>query len=194
MNRGLVSIMNRQLARSQTPNISRSSCDVFINHRGIDTKQSVSGLLYNSLSNCNVRAFLDSQSMKPGDKLFEKIYQGIRDCKVGVIVFSPNYCDSYFCLHELALIMESRKKVIPIFCDIKPSDLRVLDNGTCSKYEITRFRWALEEARYTVGITFDSRTGNWPDLVRRATDAIVETLIDVEQDEYQGGRYSPTFF
>lgn len=136
-------------------------CDVFINHRGIDTKRTIATLLYDQLSWLNLCPFLDNKTMKPGDKLFDKIDSAILGCKVGVTVFSPRYCESYFCLHELALIMETKKKVIPIFCDIKPSQLRVLENGKCecSEEELRRFKWALEEAKNTVGLTYDSSKG-----------------------------------
>ncbi|GAA0145467.1 hypothetical protein LIER_05652 [Lithospermum erythrorhizon] len=138
---------------------SQSACDVFINHRSIDTKKNVSGLLYDHLSRLGLRAFLDSKNMKPGDKLFDHIDEGIRKSKIGIAVFSPQYCDSYFCLHELAMMMECKKKVIPIFCDVKPSELRVKDCGICSTNDIERFRRALEEAKYTVGLSFDTSTG-----------------------------------
>lgn len=136
-----------------------SSYDVFINHRGTDTKRSVATLLYDHLVRVRIRPFLDNKNMKAGDKLFEKIEGAISSCKVGVAVFSPRYCDSYFCLHELALIMKLNKKMIPIFCDVKPSDLRLLDNGTMSPEDVRRFTLALEEAKYTVGLHFDSHKG-----------------------------------
>lgn len=154
MNRASVMMLQRRVMSGR-----RRSCDVFINHRGVDTKRTVATLLYDHLTMLNFRPFLDNKTMKPGDKLFDKIDSAIRDCKVGVAVFSPRYCDSYFCLHELALIMETKKKVIPIFCDIKPSELRVVDNGSCSPEESQRFAGALEEAKYTVGLTFDSLKG-----------------------------------
>lgn len=138
---------------------NQANCDVFLNHRGVDTKRTVASLLYNHLVWLNLRPFLDNKNMKPGDKLFDNINSAIKGCKIGVTMFSPRYCDSYFCLHELALIMESKKKVIPIFCDIKPSELRVVDNGTVPTSELKRFSWALEEAKYTVGLTFDSLKG-----------------------------------
>ncbi|KAF8389264.1 hypothetical protein HHK36_025957 [Tetracentron sinense] len=56
--------------------------------------------------------------------------------------------------------MESKKKVIPIFVDIKPSELHVMDfNGRFEVKELQRFRRALKEAKYTVGLTFDSSNG-----------------------------------
>ncbi|KAI3466136.1 hypothetical protein Pfo_022799 [Paulownia fortunei] len=139
--------------------ILRPPCDVFINHRGVDTKRTVATLLYDHFYRLKLRPFLDNKNMKPGDKLFDKIDTAIMGCKVGVAVFSPRYCESYFCLHELALMMESKKKMIPIFCDIKPSQLHVVDNGSMSQEEIRRFSWALEEAKYTVGLAFDSQKG-----------------------------------
>ncbi|GMH05423.1 hypothetical protein Nepgr_007263 [Nepenthes gracilis] len=103
--------------------LNQRSCDVFINHRGADTKRTISGLLYNHLYSMGFSPFLDSKNMKPGDNLYDNISKAIKDCKVGVAVFSPRYTESYFCLHELSLMMESKKKVIPVFCDIKPSEL-----------------------------------------------------------------------
>ncbi|KAL5575484.1 hypothetical protein UlMin_017183 [Ulmus minor] len=169
----------------RTGNLNRNQtilppCDVFINHRGIDTKRTVAGLLYHHLSLLGMRSFLDSKNMKPGDNLFDKIDTAIRSCKIGVAVFSPRYCESHFCLHELALLMESKKRVIPIFCNVKPSQLNVVDNGTCSGSELRRFRWALQEAKFTVGLTFDSCTGDWSEFLQTASDAVMENWIEVE--------------
>ncbi|XP_059639278.1 probable 2' cyclic ADP-D-ribose synthase BdTIR [Cornus florida] len=163
-------------------------CDIFINHRGIDTKKNVAGLLYDELSRQNLRPFLDSKNMKPGDKLFEKIDAAIRGCKVGIAVFSPRYCDSYFCLHELSLIMKSKKKVIPIFCNVKPSELRVKCHELCSDDDLRKFNRSLEEAKYTVGLTFDSSKGDFSDLMRSASDAVMKNLIEVEGERLGGAK------
>lgn len=148
--------------RKQLQPINRgrpSPCDIFISHRGVDTKDNVAGLLYDHLSRLHFRPFLDSKNMKPGDKMFDKIETAVRSCKIGISVFSPRYCDSYFCLHELSLIMESEKKFIPIFVDLKPSELHVKDNGFCTAENLNRFSWALQEAKYTVGLTFNTSEG-----------------------------------
>ncbi|RDY04380.1 TMV resistance protein N, partial [Mucuna pruriens] len=162
--------------------ITRQACDVFINHRGIDTKRNVAGLLYDGLTRMGVRSFLDSMNMKPGDRLFEHIDKAILGCKVGIAVFSPRYCDSYFCLHELALLMESNKRVVPIFFDVKPSQLMVKDNGTRHPKELQRFRLALQEAQNTVGLTFDSLNGDWSELLKNASDAVIMNLLEVEEE------------
>ncbi|XP_043700761.1 TIR-only protein-like [Telopea speciosissima] len=178
-------VMQRSLAKqlvSRIQPVVRRPCDVFINHRSIDTKRTVAGLLYDHFIRLNLHPFLDSKNMKPGDKLFQHIDSSIRDCKIGVAVFSPTYCRSYFCLHELALLMECKKKVIPIFCDVKPSELLGLDDGICQAKDLNRFKWAIEEAKYTVGLTFDSSNGNWSDFLRSASDIVVKSLIELEAE------------
>ncbi|PIN04340.1 hypothetical protein CDL12_23129 [Handroanthus impetiginosus] len=165
------------------PKIQSPPCDVFINHRGIDTRRNVAGLLYHHLRSLRLRPFLDSQNMKPGDRLEDKIGEAIRECKIGVAVFSPMYCESYFCLHELSLMMENRKKIVPIFCDVKPADLRVREYGSCPDKDVEKFRLALEEAKNTVGLTFDTLRGDWPEFLSRATDAVVKNLIELEKEE-----------
>ncbi|KAJ7981702.1 TMV resistance protein like [Quillaja saponaria] len=175
-----------QQRRNQIANrLSNNPCDVFINHRSIDTKRTVATLVYDYLSKFNLHPFLDNKTMKPGDKLFDKINRAILDCKIGVAVFSPSYCQSYFCLHELALMMETNKKVIPIFCDVKPSQLRVVNKEKYTEEELKRFNLALEEARYTVGLTFNSSKGNLSDIVTSASDIVISSLIELENEKQE---------
>jgi len=139
--------------------IIRPTSQVFINHRGTDTKKNIAGLLYKDLTSMGVTSFLDSMNMKPGDKLIPNIDKAIFGCKVGVTVFSPNYCDSYYCLHELALLMETKKRVVPILFDVKLSQLMVKDDGTRSQEQLGRYHLALEEAKDIVALPFDSLNG-----------------------------------
>ncbi|WCJ26986.1 Toll-Interleukin-Resistance (TIR) domain family protein [Euphorbia peplus] len=176
-------------SNQMTPFQPRPACDVFINHRGIDTKRTIAGLLYDHLSRLGHKPFLDSKNMKPGDKLFEKIDPAIRECKIGVAVFSPRYCESLFCLHELALLMEAKKRVIPIFCDVKPSELRVVDDGRCPPDQLRRFSDALEEAKLTVGLTFDSNNGDWSEFLTTATFAILKNMIELEGHTFKNRKY-----
>ncbi|KAG5020502.1 hypothetical protein AAZX31_06G230100 [Glycine max] len=165
-------------------------CDVFINHRSLDTKTTVAAPLYDHLRRHGFHPFLDNKTMKPGDKLFDKINRAILECKIGLAVMSPRYCDSYFCLHELALLMECKKKVIPIFVDIKPSQLRVINNKKWTLEDQRRFKLAIEEAKYTVGLTFNSLQGNFSGIVTSASDIIIESLIEFEDEEAQMHQYS----
>nr|CAB3458356.1 unnamed protein product [Digitaria exilis] len=161
--------------------------DVFINHRGLDTKHNVARLLYDrllQLSGGRVLSFLDNKSMRPGDRLEESINAGIGQCKVGVAIFSKHYFDSDFCLHELASLVEARKVIIPIFVGVKPSELvlpqAVVDSNAHAPRDIERFRVALREVKYTVGITYDPATGDLADLVNKAASAVMERIQETE--------------
>ncbi|CAN4084012.1 unnamed protein product [Withania somnifera] len=189
--------MQRSISSSSTKNVcnqilrlgkNRAPCDVFINHRGIDTKRNVAGLLYEHVrNNLGLRPFLDSKNMKPGDKLFDKINPAIRHCKIGVAIFSPQYCDSYFCLHELSLMVEYKKRIIPVFCDVKPSELAVKDlKLNFPTKDLEKFSLALEEAKYTVGLTFDTLNikGDWSEFLVKASDAIMKNLYEVERENF----------
>ncbi|KAG7991695.1 hypothetical protein I3843_02G089900 [Carya illinoinensis] len=157
-----------------------SQHDVFISHRGRDTRRNIAGLLYDNLLRLGLSPFLDYRNMKAGDKLYEKIDTVIPYCKVGVVVFSPGYCESLYCLHELALLMECQKKVIPIFYNVKPSQLRVginKYNGTRVPAEkLERFKRALEEAKDILGLRFDSSRGYWSEFLQNTCDAITEQI------------------
>ncbi|XP_018811254.2 TMV resistance protein N-like [Juglans regia] len=172
-------------SRNQIPTIDSPSCDVFLSHRGIDTKKTAAGLLYYQLFGLGIRPFLDSRSMKPGDKLYDHISLRVRNSKIGVLLFSSGFCQSRFCLYELALMMESKKRVVPIFWDVKPSQLLVKDDGIYLKEDLQRFNWALEEAKNTVGLPFDSMTGDWSEFLGNASDAIIKNLQEVEEEEME---------
>ncbi|XP_059439740.1 probable 2' cyclic ADP-D-ribose synthase BdTIR [Corylus avellana] len=163
---------------------NREPCDVFINHRGSDTKKNIAGLLYEHLSRLGIKPFMDSRNMKPGDKLFDEIDAAIGNCKVAVALLSPNYCESRHCLRELTLFMESNKRVLPIFWDVKPSELRVNNNGRqFSGEEISRFERALEQVKYTVGLTFDSSKGDWSEFLVNASKVIKNLLEEEDQSK-----------
>ncbi|PAN14491.1 hypothetical protein PAHAL_2G413400 [Panicum hallii] len=162
---------------------ARAAYDVFINHRGVDTKHNLARLLYDrllQLSGGRVRSFLDNKSMRPGDRLGASIDEGIRQCKVAVAIFSKHYFDSDYCLHELASIVEARKVIVPIFYGIKPSELvlpqAVVDCDAYTPRDIERFRLALREAKYTVGLACDPVTGDLAELVNTAADAVMERI------------------
>ncbi|KAF1881000.1 hypothetical protein Lal_00023030 [Lupinus albus] len=169
----------------------KEPCDVFLNHRCMDTKKTVATLLYDHLLQHGFNPFLDNKNMKPGDKLFDKINSAVFECKIGVAVFSPRYCESYFCLHELALLMGCRKKIIPIFCDVKPSQLKVVNNGKWSVEDFRRFRWAIEEAKSTVGLTFNSSKGNLSEIVTSASEIIISSMVELENEEQMQKHNSP---
>ncbi|GLJ33646.1 hypothetical protein SUGI_0676470 [Cryptomeria japonica] len=98
-------------------NVSESSRldDVFINHRGPDVKNTLALQLYNSLQNLKIRAFLDSEEKELGDPFPSTIERAINSAAVHIAIFSKGYAESPWCLAELALMLRSKVKIIPVF-------------------------------------------------------------------------------
>ncbi|GJM91875.1 hypothetical protein PR202_ga08293 [Eleusine coracana subsp. coracana] len=165
--------------------------DVFINHRGLDTKRTVARLLYDRLDELSIRSFLDNQSMRPGDHLEHSIFGAVRDCSVAVAIFSKHYCDSDYCLRELAMLVDERKAIIPVFYDIEPADLvlpqELIDSKEYTPRDIERFRFALREARRTagIGLTYDFTAGDMAELVSATANAVMERIQEMQQTAQQ---------
>ncbi|GAB4826916.1 hypothetical protein Ancab_033795 [Ancistrocladus abbreviatus] len=155
---------------------------VFISHRGIDTKKTFIGLLEHWLHGLGITAFVDWKSMKPGENLSDRIQKGIRQCKVGVAVLSPHYCESRSCLRELALMLDCRNKFFPIFWDVEPAELQLDPDLFADKVELQEFNNAIKVVKNTVGLVFNSRNGDWSEFLTKATDAIVEALEEGEEN------------
>jgi len=183
-------LLRRSATGGSPPSMSMAAAatgrayNVFINHRGADTRHMVARQLHDrllQLGGGRVRPFLDVVSLRRGDRLVARIDEGISQCRVAVAIFSERYLDSAFCLHELASLVEARKVIVPIFYGVKPAGLvlppAVVESDALAPAlapgDVERFRAALREARYTVGLTYDPATGYitscltaaWPDAL-----------------------------
>lgn len=145
--------------QNQIKETKQQGFDAFISHRGIDTKRNVALLIYDYLKWVRLQPFLDCKNLKPGDELMKNLDMAVLKSKVGIPVFSPHYCESYFCCHELSLMIELNKRVIPIYCDVKPNELKIKAWRSCSTEDLERYNRALHEAKERIAITFDTYTG-----------------------------------
>jgi len=62
--------------------------------------------------------------MQAGDPVISQINGAIATASVHIAIFSPRYAESKWCLDELLLMLKSGATIIPIFFNVKPSDLR----------------------------------------------------------------------
>ncbi|XP_059064110.1 disease resistance protein Roq1-like [Cryptomeria japonica] len=113
--------------------------DVFINHRGPDVKLTLATQLYNSLKDLHINSFLDSEEKKLGDSFGSTIETAILSAKVHIAIFSPRYAESPWCLDELVLMLQIDAKIIPVFYQVEPWELRRIETGVYAdafmKYE-----------------------------------------------------------
>ncbi|KAG0613346.1 hypothetical protein M758_6G096100 [Ceratodon purpureus] len=102
--------------------------DVFLNHRGPDTKKSFVIPLEQQLREEGISAFLDRHNIHHGDNLFKNIKDSIKSAHLHIAIFSRNYAHSTYCLDELdqmyQMSLPERKSLIPVFYDVKPEHVR----------------------------------------------------------------------
>ncbi|XP_076937382.1 TMV resistance protein N-like [Bidens hawaiensis] len=109
---------------------SSRSCkyDVFLSFRGEDSRKTFVDHLYSTLEQHLVNVYKDDKALPRGESISESLFEAIEESLIAVIVFSKNYADSSWCLEELAHIMKCRDEreltIIPIFYDVKPTDVR----------------------------------------------------------------------
>ncbi|MED6107802.1 hypothetical protein PIB30_017692 [Stylosanthes scabra] len=104
--------------------------DVFISFRGQDTRYGFTGYLYEALSNKGIHSFIDDQELQKGDEITPSLLRSIQESRIAIIVLSPNYASSSFCLDELVHILHyikgNNRLVLPVFYKVDPSDVRHL--------------------------------------------------------------------
>ncbi|XP_058747554.1 disease resistance protein RPV1-like isoform X2 [Vicia villosa] len=98
--------------------------DVFLSFRGEDTRECFTKKLYQSLYTQGIRAFMDDEGLDRGDRIDITLLQAIDDSAASIVIISPNYADSHWCLDELVRIFECKRLVIPVFYQVDPSHVR----------------------------------------------------------------------
>ncbi|KAM5554179.1 hypothetical protein ABKV19_026093, partial [Rosa sericea] len=95
-----------------TPSWS-SSCrqkhDVFLSFRGKDTRLNFLDHLYDALIQQKISTFRDDKDLQKGMSIRKQLDNAIEGSKVWVVIVSPEYASSKWCLDELLKILECRK-------------------------------------------------------------------------------------
>ncbi|XP_057855500.2 disease resistance protein Roq1-like isoform X2 [Cryptomeria japonica] len=176
--------------------------DVFINHRGPDVKETLALQLYNSLEMVGIRAFLDCKEMELGDLFPSTIQDAIYSASVQIAIFSRRYAESVWCLAELTLMLQTKRKIIPIFYDVPPSHLRYVEKGAYAdsfNYHTQKRRYldkldswkgALRCVSYISGCEFNPNNDNLETLCKTVVSTVrreVEKTRTLEVARYPIG-------
>ncbi|XP_028766350.1 TMV resistance protein N-like [Neltuma alba] len=101
---------------------------VFLSFRGEDTRKNFTDHLYAALKRKGFRTFRDEEELERGESINPSLIQAIEESRSAIIVLSPNYASSTWCLDELQKILllkeERSLQVFPIFYGVDPSDVR----------------------------------------------------------------------
>ena len=133
--------------------------DIFLSFKGEDTRNGFTGHLYKALCDKGLYTFIDND-IRRGEKISDELLKAIESSRISIIILSENYASSTWCLDELIKISQCRingQLVLPIFCNIDPSEVRHLRNEfgmALTKHEekfkdnkekVQRWRMALTE-------------------------------------------------
>ncbi|ONH90093.1 hypothetical protein PRUPE_8G034900 [Prunus persica] len=101
--------------------------DVFLSFRGEDTRLSFVSHLYHELQHKGIKTFKDDPKLERGTAISSGLFNAIEESTLAIVVLSPNYASSSWCLDELTKIlqcMKSKSTVLPVFYHVDPSDVR----------------------------------------------------------------------
>ncbi|KAG0579831.1 hypothetical protein KC19_4G127000 [Ceratodon purpureus] len=162
--------------------------DVFISHRGPDTKTGFVSFLHRDLEAAGLVPFLDCKSIDIGEDSWECIEHAISKTPIAVVVFSESFAQSEWCLRELHVMLHTPSvKVLPVFYKVRPSEVRFPESGQLKdgfqkligrhdKIVIEQWRADLEQASKLMGWEHAGAQGRLEgDLVKE----IVEKILDL---------------
>ncbi|CAL8173646.1 unnamed protein product [Prunus armeniaca] len=92
--------------------------DVFLSFRGEDTRAGYWQA---------IKTFEDDRDLEIGASISPELLTAVKQSHLAIIILSPNYASSTWCLDELSKILEcmkDSKRIIPIFYEVDPYDVR----------------------------------------------------------------------
>ncbi|CAN6555779.1 unnamed protein product [Malus baccata var. baccata] len=118
--------LSTQRASSSLPSALKWKYDVFLSFSGDDTRLRFTAHLLDKLQEQGItRTFYDEEELEVGRSI-SQLFSAIEKSRFAIIVISPKYASSKWCLNELVKIlecMEERRAVIPVFYSVEHSDV-----------------------------------------------------------------------
>lgn len=118
----------RKLTPPESPAAqSASGADVFVSHASED-KDDVARPLAAMIRDAGLSVWLDETELTLGDRLLDKIDEGIANCRFGVVILSPNFFAKKWTRRELAGLAaredaEDRKVILPVWHSLGQADV-----------------------------------------------------------------------
>ncbi|KAL6203243.1 hypothetical protein ACLB2K_026945 [Fragaria x ananassa] len=113
---------------STEASVSPWKYDVFLSFRGEDTRKGVVSHLYDELQNrSGIKTFKDDIQLEIGAPISPSLLRAMEESRFAIVVLSPNYASSVWCLDELQHIfrcMKGKERILPLFYSVDPSDVR----------------------------------------------------------------------
>ncbi|KAL3727292.1 hypothetical protein ACJRO7_032086 [Eucalyptus globulus] len=102
--------------------------DVFLSFRGPDTRHAIISHIYRDLDRGGIYTFKDDEKLKKGEPVSPTLIKAIEKSRIAVIIFTPDFATSTWCLKEVAKIMDCKETnnliVLPVFYYVDPKEVR----------------------------------------------------------------------
>ncbi|XP_020409243.1 TMV resistance protein N isoform X2 [Prunus persica] len=176
--------------------------DVFLSFRGEDTRRGFISHLDRALAYWQAMGtFKDDRELEVGATISLELLTEIEESYLAIIVLSPNYASSTWCLDELSKIlecMEDTKRILPILYDVDPSDVRHQRESFAEAFtkheerfsgdaeKLNRWRDALTKVANLTGLdskTYKSEAELVDDIVKRVWKKVNPTFTLLDSQE-----------
>ena len=101
--------------------------DVFLSFRGSDTRKGITSDLHRQLTERGIKTYMDTNELQVGDVISPALLAAIEESRFAIVILSPNYASSTWCLQEIAKIcrcMEHNNRILPLFFNVEADDVR----------------------------------------------------------------------
>ncbi|KAM5558689.1 hypothetical protein ABKV19_020395 [Rosa sericea] len=158
--------------------------DVFLSFRGEDTRKGIVSSLYHELKTRGIQTFMDDQGLQQGMPISPSLLTAIEESRCAIVLLSPNYASSTWCLDELAKILQcseaNKTLLLPIFYNVEPSHVRHQRGSFAeafTKHEetyvenVNKWRAALTQVANLSGLD-SNKFGSDRELVQRIVELV----------------------
>ncbi|KAI9126178.1 hypothetical protein K1719_002599 [Acacia pycnantha] len=174
-------------AHSSAPGASRRRWDVILSFRSTDNCGCFTEPLSNALQSGGLRIFLDDVGLDRGDQIAQQSQlEAIDDSAASIIIVSPNYASSHWCLEKLAKICDCKRLILPVFFNVDPRDVRKqggpfkdsFEDHKAQRREEDVLRWsgAMKKVGGIAGFVFPNRREREDDQIRVLVKRILREL------------------
>ncbi|KAI9084090.1 hypothetical protein K1719_033946 [Acacia pycnantha] len=136
---------------SSSGSIKRWKYHVFLSFRGEDTRTNFTDHLNAALKRKGLKTFRDEEDLEKGQSIKPNLDEAIEESRSVIVVLSPNYASSTWCLDELQKILdlekESSLQVFPIFYGVDPSDVRKQKESFAEAFKKHEERFAQDKMK-----------------------------------------------